>query len=105
MAMKNIQIYLSDLSGEEIKGEDRVQVTIRNHPKLDDDKRFDAHKDELETLKTVNNLVTLELAFSDQPPKRIFVTVTELEKLIPLEKMAGLDSTRGRRTGFSPRSS
>jgi hypothetical protein len=105
LATKNVQIYLSDVSGEEIKGSDRVQVTVRNHPKLEEDKRFDAHLDEMKDIKTVPNLVTLEMSYPDEPPKKIYVTVAELEKLIPTDKMEAFDGTKGRRTGFSPRSS
>lgn len=99
MAIKNLVV--SDLSGTIIENGDAIEVTIR-HPKFGD-KRLDAIKGELDALKTVDNLVTVEVKQSDGSVSEVFATVAEVAKVVPDEVLEKAPGTRGRRPGFSPK--
>lgn len=100
MALK--QVTVSDISGNEVENGDAIEVTVRNHPTFDD-KRIDAIKGELDALKTVDNLVTLEVKDGTGKVTEVFCTAGELAKIIPDKILEAAAGTRGRRPGWSPR--
>ncbi len=100
MAIKNVKV--SDISGVDLKDSEAVRVVIRDHPKLSEDKQFDAAVGEIETLKTVANLVNIEIQYPDGTSKEVAATATELEKVIPLNVLEASDGLRGRRRNFKP---
>lgn len=100
MAIRNIRV--SDITGAELKDDDSIHVVVRDHPKLNGPKQLDAASGELEALKTVNNLVHIEIRRADGTTKEVAATVTELEKVIPLDVLEKADGLRGRRKGYRP---
>ena len=92
------QLRVSDISGRELTNGEAVTVVVKGAGKV-----FDAHIDELAPLKGVNNVVELEYRYSNGETKTALVTKTEFNKLITDEQLAGFDSSRGRRSGYSPR--
>lgn len=93
---------VSDLSGMEIADEQVRTVVVRNHPTLEEAKVFDCTAEELKALKTVDNLIELEVRSSSGQNYTVYATKAELAKLVPDEKLTGFDAARGRRTGFRP---
>ena len=100
MAFKSVRV--SDISGIELDDNQVVNVVVRDHPRVQEAKQFDASEEELKALKVVNNLVTLELRHADGSTQDVAVTAAEFAKLIPDDKLAGFDGLRGRRKGFRP---
>lgn len=99
------QIRTSDLSGDILDDSAVVTVVVRSHPDLQEGKIFDASAEELAPLKTVDNLVALELRLPDGTTKEQVCTKTEFSKLISTEQLNEFDSVRGRRTGYRPNGS
>lgn len=64
--------YLSDLTGEDIAEDHRVKLVIRRHPAYVGPVVLDAQEDELEGLKTVDEIVELEIqpAGGNESPSR-----------------------------------
>lgn len=91
-------LRVSDLSGIELSDSEVVTVVVKNHGKV-----FDCHPDELKTLKGVSNVEELELRYPNGESKTLLVTQAEFGKVIPADKLEGFDSSRGRRSGFSPK--
>ncbi|MCJ0895964.1 hypothetical protein MTX38_02770 [Rhodococcus sp. ARC_M13] len=77
-----------------------VNVVVR-HPEHEEARQFDASQEELKALKTVGNLVSLELRFANGTSQDVFATV-EFAKLVPAEKLTTFDQLRGRRKGYRP---
>ena len=102
MAIKNVKV--SDISGTDLKEDEAVRVVVRGHPKLGEDKQFDAAASEIEALKTIANLVNVEIHYADGTTKEVAATATELEKVIPLNVLEKTDGLRGRRKNFRPSS-
>lgn len=100
MAIKNV--FQSDITGVDLKDDERVRVVVKGHPKLDEGKQLDAAESELHGLKAVNNLVTVELQMPNGSTKELAVTATELEKVIPLSVLQKADGLRGRRPNYKP---
>ena len=96
LAFKSVRI--SDLTGNELKDEDVITVTNKGAGKV-----FDTSAEELSGLKRIANAVELDYKHPDGATETVLVTQSELNKLLPPEKVATLDNSRGRRTGFSPR--
>lgn len=93
------QIRVSDVSGKELDDAELVTVLVR----LDgESKVVDVAAEEIANLKTVNGLVELEIKPANGPERTVFVTKTELGKVIPDEVLKRADSARGRRKNFSP---
>jgi hypothetical protein len=95
-------ITVSDITDIEIAPDQVVKVTIREHPSLEDPRKFDTTEEELKALKTISNLVKLEYKFPDGTTQEVFATSAEFNKLLPVEKVTALGSNRGRAKGFSP---
>ncbi|MBJ8343978.1 hypothetical protein [Antrihabitans sp. YC2-6] len=96
-------VRVSDVTGNELRKEEVIEVTIREHPALNGPARkFDTSEEELKALKTVGNIVKLEVTRADGNTQDVFATVTEFSKLIPADKLPELDSNKGRRKGFIP---
>lgn len=100
IAIKSVNV--SDISGVELKNDDLVEVVVRDHPKVPEGCRLDAATGELEALKTVNNIVRLELRYPDGTTKDVLCTVTELEKLVPVDVLTSAPGLRGRKPGYRP---
>lgn len=100
MAIRNIKV--SDITGEEVKDTDALRVIVRGHPKIGEDKQLDAATGELDNLKTVANLINIEVQYPDGTSKELFATLTELEKVIPFPVLEEADGLRGRRKNFKP---
>jgi len=88
---------ISDLSGIELNDDEVVEVNV-----IDAGRKFDAHPDELKALKAVTNVVKLQFRYASGQVADVLVSKTEFDKLIPADKLAGFDSNRGRRSGYSP---
>ncbi|RDH76369.1 hypothetical protein DVS77_21685 [Mycolicibacterium moriokaense] len=95
MGFKSLRV--SDISGVELQDNEVVEVNV-----IDAGKKFDAHADELKTLKPVTNVVKLQFRYASGQVADVLVSKTEFDKLIPADKLAGFDSNRGRRSGYSP---
>lgn len=100
LGIKNVKF--SDISGAELKDDDTLRVIVRGHPKVGEDKQLDAATGELDALKTVANLVAVEIQYPDGTSKEVAATATELEKIIPLDVLQNADGLRGRRKNFRP---
>ena len=113
LGIKNVKF--SDISGAELKDDDTLRVIVRGHPKVGEDKQLDAAPfpvaptppldaatGELDALKTVANLVAVEIQYPDGTSKEVAATATELEKIIPLDVLQNADGLRGRRKNFRP---
>lgn len=92
------QVRISDLTGVELDDKDAVEVTVKHAGK-----KFDCSSEELKALKPVTNVVELELRYASGQVGTILVSKTEFSKVIPDDKLEGFDSSRGRRSGYSPR--
>lgn len=95
-------VRTSDLSGTDLAEADVVTVLVKGHPDLSENKVLDASAAELKPLKTVTGLVELELKSADGTVKTVYVTNTELAKVIPMDVLQKAGNARGRRTGFRP---
>lgn len=92
-----VQKRLSDVSNRELTDDEAVTVVLKSAGKV-----FDAAADELTSLKTMSNVEELELRYPSGQVATLLVTKTELNKLVSDEQIAGFDSNRGRRSGYSP---
>jgi len=99
--MAIVNQVVSDITGTVVTNGNAVEVFVRNHPKFDD-KKLDALQGELDGLKTVDNLVTVEVRDAEGKVTELLCTVAELAKLIPDAVLEAAQSPRGRRRGFSP---
>lgn len=97
------QVIVSDITGEEVVNGGAIEITVRNHPSFDD-KRLDALVGELDALKTVSNLVTLEVKDASGQVSEVYCTAAELAKVIPDAILEAAPGTRGRKPGWSPKS-
>lgn len=95
MAFKSVRI--SDVTGNELKDEDVVTVTIKGAGKV-----FDSSAEELAGLKRIANAIELEYKHPNGTSETVLVTQAELNKLLPPEKVESLDNSRGRRSGYRP---
>lgn len=97
---------VSDLTGKEGKEDAFTNVVVRTHPKLEESVQFDALPEELKGLTPLNDLVQLELRHGTEV-KELIVTLEEFNKLSPKidEVLNNADGLRGRRRGFSPKTS
>lgn len=95
MGFKSLRV--SDLSGVELQDSEVVTVNV-----IDAGKIFDASAEELKALKPVTNVVKLQLRYASGQVADVLVSKTEFDKLISADKLAGFDSNRGRRSGYSP---
>lgn len=93
------QLRVSDISGVELSDKEAVEVTVKSASK-----KFDCSTEELKAFKPIANVVELEVKNANGEVSTVLVTKTEFSKLIPEDKLASFDSSRGRRSGFSPRS-
>jgi hypothetical protein len=95
LAFKSVRV--SDLTGKELKDEEVVTVVVRAEGKV-----FDSSAEELSSIKRLTNVVELELRHANGDTEQIICTQAEFEKVVSADVLAKADSTRGRRTGFSP---
>jgi hypothetical protein len=98
-------IRTSDLTGADLPDDQVVTVVVKTHPDLAEGKVFDASSVELSGLKTVDNLVELELRAANGTSRQVLVTKAEFSKIVSDDKLDGFDSVRGRRTGYRPNGS
>jgi len=84
--------YISDLSGDDIAEKQHVKLVIRRHPAYVGPVTLDAQESELEALKTVDEIVELEIqptGSNDSPSRTLMV---ELSALKGLSKDEDLDT-------------
>lgn len=98
--MALIQKRASDISGVEAPEGQFVTVIVRQHPKVDQQKRLDALPSELDDLKEVGDLVILEVRNPDTSTRDIHVKYSDFVKLVPDEVIANAPGTRGRQPGW-----
>lgn len=98
MARKTVLI--SDLTGAEAEESEFISLIVRQHPAIDAPKQLDVLPDEVAKLKSVDNLVVVEIKNGET--KEVVMTLAEFRKLCPDEVVQGAAGTRGRRPGFSP---
>lgn len=104
MAKETVTVTRSDASGEPIPTGEAVNLVVKNHSKLDEAKQIDLSKAELQTIKLVSGVIPVEVRPEVGEDYIVFVTETELGKVIPLDVLQKADGIRGRRSGTSPRS-
>ncbi|WP_139182838.1 hypothetical protein [Rhodococcus erythropolis] len=75
-----------------------VNVVVR-HPEHEEARQFDASQEELKALKTVGNLVSLELRFANGTSQDVFAAAVEFAKLVPAEKLTTFDLNRTGESG------
>lgn len=92
------QVRISDLTGAELDDKEAVEVTVKGAGK-----KFDASAEELKALKPLSNVIELELRYASGQVGTMLVSQTDFKKVVPDDKLAGFDSSRGRRSGYSPR--
>ncbi|MFI2837592.1 hypothetical protein [Mycolicibacterium sp. PDY-3] len=104
MAKEIVPITRSDASGEVIPTGESINLVVRNHSKLDEAKQIDLSKAELQTIKLVTGVIPVDVRPEVGEDYTVFVTETELAKVVPLDVLQKADGLRGRRSGTSPRS-
>lgn len=92
------QVRISDLTGIELDDTQAVEVTVKGA-----NKKFDASAEELKALKPLVNVIELELKYASGQVGTMLVSQAEFKKVVSDDKLAGFDSARGRRSGYSPR--
>lgn len=83
MATRTVQLYTSDLTGDEIaKPADRVEIRVLDHPDLNRPVKLDAYALEVQSLlDSADQYVTLELVLPGDQIKNL---------VVPAEKFAGI---------------
>lgn len=99
MGFRNIRI--SDVSGVVLDDDQVVNVHVKSHPDCDPC-QFDCSIEELKALKVLNNLVVLELHYSNGETKEVACTGVEFAKVVPQATLDNADGLRGRRRGYKP---
>jgi hypothetical protein len=92
------QLRTSDLTGEIIEDDKVLTVSVAG-------KVFDCTGEELKALKTVDNLVELDVRDVGGQSWKVYATKAEFGKLVNDEKLESFDNVRGRRTGYRPNGS
>ncbi|WP_153008362.1 hypothetical protein [Rhodococcus pyridinivorans] len=100
MAIKRSKV--SDISGTELNELSALRVAVKGHSDVDGDRQIDIAPDELPSLKTVNNLVSLTVYYPDGRTEDLFATSAEVSKWIPLDNLKAADNLRGRRKNAAP---
>lgn len=97
-------VLVSDLTGTEADESEFISLVVRQHPAIDGPKQLDVLPAEVEKLKSVDNLVVVEIKNGDT--KEVVMTLAEFRKLCPDETVKKASSTRGRKLGstVSPKS-
>lgn len=90
----------SDITGNIVTNGDALEVIVR-HPVFGD-KKLDAIKGELDALKTITNIVTVEVKDRSGQVSEVQCTAAELAKVIPDAVLEKAQGTVGRRRGFKP---
>lgn len=93
-------VLVSDLTGTEADESEFISLIVRQHPSIDSPKQLDVLPAEVATLKSVKDLVVIELKNGEST--EVVMTLAEFRKLCPDETVKGAAGTRGRRPGFSP---
>lgn len=96
MGIKNV--IVSDISGNEVADDERVEMVVRSHPKLDAPKRLDVAASEVKGLKGAANVVTVELKQNGEVETR-HITLADFDKVVPAKALSNGAPTRGRRRG------
>lgn len=91
------QLKISDLSGEELQDSESVTVVVKSAGKV-----FDCSVEELKALKPLSNVVEVEARYPSGQVSTLLVNKTEFAKVVTDDMLASFDSSRGRRSGFSP---
>jgi hypothetical protein len=96
-------ILVSDITGTEAEESEFTRVVVRDHPASGGEaKALDILPGELDKLKAVENIVTLEVGNNGEKTT-ILCTVAELRKLVPDDVIEKASGTRGRPLGWTPK--
>ncbi|BAS17575.1 hypothetical protein AHiyo8_58780 [Arthrobacter sp. Hiyo8] len=98
MGYRNIRT--SDISGKVLDDDQVITVVVRGLGKL-----FDASAEELEGLKRLTNVVEVELRHADGKEESFIVSKADFDKVVTSDVLANADNIRGRRNGFTPKTS
>ena len=98
--MAIVSQVVSDITGTVATNGDAIEVVVR-HPKFGD-KKIDAIAGELDALKTLDNLVEVEVRYKSGNTSELMCTVAELAKVVPDAVLEAAQGTKGRRRGYSP---
>lgn len=101
--MARVIKLVSDITGTEAPEKDFVKCVVRTHPAVTEPKALDILPGELDGLKGVDNLVTLEVG-TNGDKKEIVVSYADFKRLVTDDVVKNAPSTRGRRVGWSPNS-
>lgn len=101
--MAIVSRMVSDISGKEANEDQFVQLTIREHPEIQEPKALDVLPEEIANMKDAGNLVVVEVG-SNGDRKQMIVSLTEFRKHVPDDVVKNARGTRGRRPGWSPKS-
>jgi hypothetical protein len=93
---------ISDITGKEAPEESFHQVTVRQHPQLDQARRLDVLTGELDGLKLITDLVVLEVRSPNGDTSEKYVHYSDFAKVVSDEVVQNAASTRGRPQGFRP---
>lgn len=100
--MARVVKLVSDITGTEADEGDFVKVVVRSHPLISEPKQLDALPGELDKLKPLADFVVLEIG--DNGSKfELTVSHAEFKKLVGDDVVKAAPGTRGRRPGFSPK--
>lgn len=104
IAMGYISRRVSDLTGTEANDSEFLTLVVRRHPELEEPVQIDVLPKEISGLKSLTDLVVLEVKKNGDEPTQIVTTVADFNKLSGnmAEVLSNADGIRGRRKGFRP---
>jgi len=93
------QVMVSDLTGAEAEEGEFVTLTVREHGGIDEPRALDVLPDEIKNLKTVSDLVVLEVSNGNGEKDQVVMTLGEFRKVCSDDVLKKARKTRGRRPG------
>lgn len=103
--MALVSRMVSDISGMEAPEREFVTLVVRGHPAAVGAKALDVLPEEIAGLRETPGVLTLEIKGKNRESRRITVLLADFREVVPDEVVRKARGTRGRRPGYSPRSS
>lgn len=94
--MAIVPMKQSDLNGEVGPDEEFAQVVVREHPGIDQPKVLDVQIKEVDSFKTIDDLVMLEITIPGGEKREVAMRLTDFNKLAP-DMPTVLKNARGTR--------
>ncbi|MDX3840071.1 MULTISPECIES: hypothetical protein [Streptomyces] len=94
--MAIVPMKQSDLNGEVGPDEEFAQVVVREHPNTDQPKVLDVQIKEVDSFKTIDDLVMLEITIPGEEKREVAMRLTDFNKLAP-DMPTVLKNARGTR--------